>query len=402
LVNYFWRFKLTSAGKCLVGCGIIANIFTITLQTLDYLVLLPLFGIGFLAFCANCLHRPRLDIKGVLGEKTIAGHETNATITVTNKGRLPALDISVGFFKMPRSLVEVPCQMRVAVLPKGESATFSIGIKALKRGVYELAPVRAFSTFPLNLCRSGSRKKAMGSLLVQPSFTPAGGIDVPVSARYQPGGIALTSNLGESPEYVGNREYRPGDSVRRIDARAWARLCKPVVREYQEEYFCRIALVLDTFIPGKRRSKPEGFPQLEAGISLAATVTDALSRGEYILDIFAAGPELYCFRSGRHTAHFENVLEILACLDACRTNPFDVIAPALVDELQNMSTAIFVMLDWDEARQKLVRMASSVGCRCKVLIVRDEPTTLPVSPSEEADIQTYTTGQVNGGGFATL
>jgi hypothetical protein len=68
--------------------------------------------------------------------------------------------------------------------------------------------------------------------------------------------------------------------VRRIDFRSWARLGKPVVREYQEEYYCRIALILDTHVVPKKtwgsferwaegwyfpyEQGPEEFPELEA------------------------------------------------------------------------------------------------------------------------------------------
>ncbi|MDQ1256382.1 MAG: hypothetical protein QG656_978, partial [Candidatus Hydrogenedentes bacterium] len=157
----------------------------------------------------------------------------------------------------------------------------------------------------------------------------------------------------------------------------WGRLAKPVVREYQEEYNCRIALVLDTFVRGKRRPDPEGYPDLEAAVSLSASIADALARGEYIIDIFAAGPELYVFRAGRHTAHFENVLEILACVDACRENPFEVVTPALGDELANISTVLCVFLDWDASRETLVRTAVESGCSVKVFIVRDGATSAP-------------------------
>jgi len=221
-------------------------------------------------------------------------------------------------------------------------------------------------------------RREPGTLLVQPFFHPLEGIDVPVRPRYQPGGIALTSRVGESPEYIGNREYRPGDSVRHMDHRAWARLTKPAVREYQEEYYCRLALVLDTYVPGVRPQPRRGYPAFEAAVSLAASVADALANGEYIIDIFAAGPELYVFRAGRHTAHLENVMEILACVEACRSNPFEVVTPALYDELQQMSTVIAVLLDWDEDRKNLIRAAQEAGCQVKVLVVHDGPTTEPV------------------------
>jgi len=156
------------------------------------------------------------------------------------------------------------------------------------------------------------------------------------------------------------------------------------VREFQEEYYCRVALVLDTYVARNRWFRPRGgFQNLEAAVSLAASIADALSRGEYIIDIFAAGPELYVFRAGRHTAHLENVLEILACVDECRTNPFDKVAPALADELASISTVVCVLLDWDPSREALMRTAVEAGCSTKVLLVRDGPPSTDYGPAED-------------------
>jgi uncharacterized protein (DUF58 family) len=239
---------------------------------------------------------------------------------------------------------------------------------------------------------------------VLPCFPPLIDINVPVGRLYQPGGIVLTSNVGESLEYIGNREYRPGDPTRRIDFRSWARLAKPIVREYQEEYYCRLALVLDTHVAGGRRKGPEGFLELEAGISLAASVADVLAQGEYIIDIFAAGPELYVFRGGRHTGHLDNILEILACVEECRQSPFETIAPALVEELRSITAIVFVLLDWDEERERFVRTAVESGAGARVLIVRDEETTLPVEPAQDwaGRIRQLSPHEIRSGAIDTL
>ena len=155
-----------------------------------------------------------------------------------------------------------------------------------------------------------------------------------------------------------------------------------MVREYQEEYYCRVALVLDTFVPRRVRIGAEGDPGLEGAVSLSAAVGDALARDEYVIDLFAAGPELYVFRSGRHTSHFENVLEILAGLDACRENPFGRVAPALAEELNRISAVICVLLDWDETRETMVRAAAEAGCAVKIAIVRKGPTSRPLDSAE--------------------
>ena len=60
-----------------------------------------------------------------------------------------------------------------------------------------------------------------------------------------------------------------------------------------------------------------GFAQLEAAISLSASVADSLSQGEDIIDFFAAGPDLYVFRTGQRIGQFENLLELLACVEHC-------------------------------------------------------------------------------------
>ena len=86
-------------------------------------------------------------------------------------------------------------------------------------------------------------------MLVYPRYHTLDSLPLPIGRRYQPGGIPLASEVGDSLEFVGTREYREGDPPRKIDWRSYARLGRPVVKEYQEEYFSRIALVLDTYLP---------------------------------------------------------------------------------------------------------------------------------------------------------
>jgi len=151
------------------------------------------------------------------------------------------------------------------------------------------------------------------------------------------------------------------------------------VREFKEEYYCRVALVLDTFTGKAHPPSPDGFPDFEAAVSMTAAIADALSRTDYLIDLFAAGPELHVFRAGRHTAHFENILEILAGVGHTVDNPFERLAPALLEELRNISSVICVFLDWDESREHLVRAAAEAGSSTKVIIVRDGETSAPLN-----------------------
>lgn len=384
LVRYLWWRKLTRQGR-FVFLGLVVACL-MSLSSID----VPVFHLACVAIAlaimsvvAGFALRPRLHVSLHFPAKTTVGHEVSGHARLTNRSRLSARDLSASFGGLSASLRETSSEELITRLGRSETTDLTMRLRALRRGFYVLPRVLPFTTFPFDLWRTQARCDSHdGTLIVLPDFHPVSAIDVPGSARYQPGGIALTSNVGESPEYIGNRDYRAGDPLRRIDFRSWGRLAKPVVREYQEEYYCRIALVFDTFVPPERKEPPQGFADLEAAVSLSATVADALDREEYILDIFAAGPQLYILRSGRHTAPFESVLEILACVEACRANPFSTVTPALTDELGSISTVICVLLDWDASREGLARAATEAGCNVKIVVVRDGPTTEPLDGAQ--------------------
>ncbi|MFP4381174.1 MAG: DUF58 domain-containing protein [Candidatus Sumerlaeia bacterium] len=371
--RWFWYTKLTSQGRYVFPVCLLAVMLSGASLAVPVFQIAALISAFFLIdLVMGWLLRPRVRIEGRFPRKAVAGQPVHGSYILHNQRWLPLFQAGLGFFKLDRALRESPEQEYAPLLRSRQSAKVIVQLEPLRRGIYGLPPLRPYSVFPFNLIRSTG--KAVGkreTLLVLPHFHPIEGVDVPLGSRYQPGGIALTSHIGESPEYIGNREYRPGDAVRHIDHRAWGRLAKPVVREYMEEYYCRIALVMDTYVQAGKKLPPHGFENMEAAISISASIADAISRGEYIIDIFAAGPELYVFRTGRHTAHLDNVLEILACVEPCRENPFEEIAPALSRELGNISAMICVLLDWDRSRLKLAQSAIEAGCSVKIIVVSD-------------------------------
>ncbi len=399
-----WLYPFTRGGKVLIGGFSLAFLIgAVSVDVPMYQIFVALLTLILVTSTIGSVFRwGKVEITGGFPEQATAGQTITGQFTIRNVGRLPLYDLSAACFLLPSNWEVHKLPLMIPYLGRGETAVIPVSLTPLCRGPYQLPPVRVFTTFPFNLNRTQIGKCQGSQVIVLPRFHPITTIHLEVGNRYQPGGISLTSNIGESPEYIGNRDYQPGDSPRRIDFRSWARLARPVVKEYQEEYYCRIALVLDTYVPTRRRAPREGFPAFEAAVSLSASVADALARGEFIIDLFAAGPELHIFRAGRHTAHLENVLEILACVGRCRTNPFDTLGPALINELAQISTVVCVFLDWDEPRQQLVRAAQEAGCHVKVIIVRAGPTTLPTDQVDRLDVGLYTPQQVMAGKLEEL
>jgi len=373
-------FRVTPLGwLVLLAWGVTATMSASGLERPVYLIACAWTAPVVIALILGRLLLPRVAVTADFPDRAAAGQSIAIRCTLQNKRRWPALSLGTGIFQLPPEFDTAAAAADIDAIGPGETAHSTVQIVPRRRGIYSMPPVKAFSTFPLNLYRTPAGQSTTWPLLVLPSFHPLYQIDVPLGLRYQPGGISLTSNTGESPEYIGNRDYFDGDSIRHIDFRAWARLAKPAVREFKEEYYCRVALVLDTFTGKAHPPSPDGFPDFEAAVSMTAAIADALSRTDYLIDLFAAGPELHVFRAGRHTAHFENILEILAGVGHTVDNPFERLAPALLEELRNISSVICVFLDWDESREHLVRAAAEAGSSTKVIIVRDGETSAPLN-----------------------
>lgn len=397
-----WCDEVTIGGKFLIAALIASGFGTVTVQLPIYQILCAIVAMTLVSLLAGFVSLPLVNVSADLPSRVVAGETIAASVTVTNRSkRRPLFDVGVGLFDMPGGIEQFGRGHVLTMLGRGESAAVPIHFAAHRRGLYELPPFRAFTTFPFNLFRIGMPARGERHiLLVMPSFHPLEDVSVPSTMRYQPGGIALTSQVGESPEYIGNREYVPGEPVRRLDFRSWARLGRPVVREYQEEFYCRIALIVDTFVPPGLPQPPGGYEDLEAAISLTAAIADGLSNGEYLIDIFAAGDELHVFRSGRHLAHLENILEILACVEPSHQDAFDVVTSDIVHELDSISTAICVLLKWDRRRQKLVERILEAGCALKIILVCSPETIQHIDI--DAEVVTVTPEQVRSGGVSEL
>ena len=373
-----WLHKITPAGKIWLACmslGMLAGVITLTVPI--YKVFLIMFFVYAYCSIVSFLFRPRLKLSGEIPNQVSANQDIQVRFRIENLSRLPVYDFSVDLFSPPVSFTTTNSVEVVSSLSPGEEEICNLHFRPLKRGFYKNLDIRVYSLFPFNFTRYWTGVLLESPIIVLPDFNQIDTIELASSRKYQPGGVALTSHIGESPEYIGNREYRHGDQIKKIDFKSWARHAKPVVREFQEEYFNRIALILDTFIPSGKKRPPAGFPEFEAAISLAASIADNMSLGEFIVDIFAAGPELYHFKSGRHITHFNSILEILACLDETKTNPFDIIGPRLTDEISNISSTICIFLDWNSSREKMVRAILDSGSSVKIIIVRDSPTSEP-------------------------
>lgn len=365
-----FHVHLTESGRLLFWVVLLStSVSLFSFQVKAYIFWLSLLSACFCSIVLARLARRHLEISVHLPERVRHGQEFRVEFETKNRSRLSANDLRVRYLIPPQ--LNGGFEMRyLPSLAVGETHIFVQRLLPSQRGAYILSEVAQETCYPFGLWRDRKLHSIERALLVYPKYHPLREFDIPVGMKYQPGGLALTSYLGDSTEFLSTREFRLGDPLRHIHWRSWARLGKPIVKEYGEEYFCRLALIVDTVLPD--RADPD---ILEQSISLAAAITDYLSREEYVIDIFAAGPKLYYLQAGRSLAYLQNILDILACLEPTEHDDqtFEEMETALEEELEGISTTILLLTDWDERRARLLDLLLHRGTAVRgFLITNDE------------------------------
>lgn len=262
---------------------------------------------------------------------------------------------------------EAPCP---DLPPKG-SAEVMLEVTPLRRGVLRFDAVAVACPDTFGLFRTFVRVPQADALLILPKryFLPP--FALPGQLKYQHGGVALAASVGESEEFVSLRDYRPGDALRHIHWPSWAKTGRPIVKEFQDEFFTRHALVLDTFLPV---GASEVF---EEAVSVAASLACTVQAQESLLDLMFVGPEAYCFTMGRGVGHLEQMLEILASVQPCCDRQFSSLLQLVMRHAGDLSGCLCVFVDWDEPRQDFVQRLRELGVPLMVLVITEAGAPVP-------------------------
>jgi hypothetical protein len=277
-----------------------------------------------------------------------------------------------------KRMAAVP-EQPLARLAGGENLALSMQILPRKRGWLRFQGLAIGCPDLFGLFRSLAWIPANDSILILPKRYALPPLAMPGARKYQLGGIAMAASVGESDEFVALRDFRPGDPLRRIHWRSWAKSGKPIVKEYQDEYFVRHALILDTFCEHAYSD------MFEEAVAIAASFACALQTQDSLLDLLFAGPKAYCFTIGRGLAHTEQLLEILAAIEPCRDQPFARLHELAITHSPLVSGIVIILMSWDEARQRLVQQLHQLRIPLRVLMLQEPGANAPLDPGPLRD-----------------
>ncbi len=402
--------RFTTSGLGVLICLFIAAIVGIdTKRTMAYQIFTFLLSILIIAIIYSLRFRDRLSITRTLPRFGTVGVKLQYPITVhnrTNKQQI-GLKIRENFadprpswseFKVflrsyPRkhrfvSLSVMYYRWLKLVARRQGATTKTVNVSSIRprsttkvmvelepsyRGIVRLTGVTIARPDPFGLFNACQTSALPQSFLILPKRYQVPPIQLPGTRKAQSGSISLASSVGDSEEFVSLRDYRPGDPLRKIHWKSWAKTDKPIIREEQEQFFVRHALILDTFQQAKYSDI------LEEAVAVAASFGCDFQTQESLLDLMFVANEAYCFTSGRGLGTTEQMLEILAGVTPCNDKSFESLTSTVMNRVSMLSGCICVLIAWDEERKKLIQYLQALNIPTLVLIITDETSTLDES-----------------------
>ncbi|MBI2994918.1 MAG: DUF58 domain-containing protein [Gammaproteobacteria bacterium] len=413
-LSQWTRQRFTPAGLLILGCVIASGIFGVnTRQTLAYQIFALTAAMLVLSLLCCAWFRAGFRISRRLPEYGTVGEPLHYRVRIENRSRrhqrdlclidelhadFPAFeefraardpedrrrnwfDRSVGYPRLMGMLRNrrgaALAPLPVPDVPALDRAELDVNMTPIRRGYLRFEQARLARPDPLGLTRAIQTHASSDQLLVLPRLYRVPRLELGGHRRYQRGGVSLASTVGDSQEFISLRDYKPGDPLRAIHWRSFAKLGRPVVREFQDEFFVRQGLVLDTFLGGRSTQS------FEEAVSIAASFAASSRAQDSLLDLMFIGAQAYRFTAGRGVAYAQNMLEILACVAPCPGDDFARLDQLVMQNIAETSGLICVFLDWNEPRRNLMQRMTTLGVPACAFIVTADPAV--VSAVEAAD-----------------
>ena len=234
-----------------------------------------------------------------------------------------------------------------------------------RRGYLYFDKSRLAKVEPLGLFQSQKKYENKDKLLILPKLYETPRLNMQGKRTYQQGGINNASSTGDSQEFISLRDYRPGDPIKSIHWKSYAKTNQPVVKEYNDEFFIRHGLILDTYLDS-------GSDELfEDAVSIAASFMTAQKEQDALLDLMFIGNNTYRFTSGRGLGGTENILEVLACIEPVYQSNIKEMEIMIDEYINECSGLICIFLNMTEERKNFLETLSYYNIPVKTLLVSE-------------------------------
>ncbi len=257
----------------------------------------------------------RIRIERRLPPRSMAGDPVSVEIEFSNNRRLLSSWLaSVTDLIVSRDERVIGTVMFARVPPRQTRST-EYRLRPMRRGRYELGPLKVTTRFPFGLVERGALFGSRAQLLVYPRLghlTSAWRHEERMAAELVPQ-REMSQGVFDD-EFHGLREFRWGDNPRAIHWQTSARRNEIMVREFYQSRDQNLIVLLDL----STSAQPENAEQIESALSLAATVCVEHMRQSRDAKLYVAadGTEFFSWEGQARPSNIESMLDTLAVVEA--------------------------------------------------------------------------------------
>jgi uncharacterized protein (DUF58 family) len=285
--------------------------------------------------------------------RVLWGDSLPVSIEIWNRKRLPLAWVEADDTLRPGlPIVERPIEtgdradrlLNTWTLGSFERVSRRYHVVAARRGVFEFGPVRLSVSDLFGNEAAHEQREGRDLFLVRPRILPVR--ERFVRQRWD-GDLRARHGLLENPAlFAGVREYRAGDSLRRLHWKATARMGQPLSRRFEPARERDVMIALDILEGGARRFSTAGEDeQLESLCVIAGSIARSLERAGTSFGLAAAGfsgsirPFAYLAPS-EAVGQLGRILDLLARLSSVPSAEFEALLVALVRVLRPGTTIL--------------------------------------------------------------
>ncbi len=256
-----------------------------------------------------------IEVRRVFENHAFLSEQIPIKLIIKNRSILPILWIEI-HESLPTNLrAGISVKQVFSLGSKGEKE-IHYNLQAFKRGYYSVGPLMLITGDPLGLVEPSQIEVDADPLTIYPEIVPLESVGLPSRSPF---GILKHHNpVFEDPSrIIGKRDFKIGDSIRRIDWKSSAATGKLQVKLYEASIALDVALLLD--LQQESYHMGDFYDATELAITATASLAAWGKRNKQSIGLFTNGidpfnhnisPKPMLPRKG--AGHFVNILEVLA------------------------------------------------------------------------------------------
>lgn len=338
-------------------------------------------------FVIGWIFLPRLKIVRTLPLRVRCGIPFTIQYSVTNLRKIFAYDINIDPNLPTVDLYSTENTHFFSFPPQAET-TASLGMIAHRRGDFYIPQGIAESCFPFNIFKHCVLFSSGETLLVHPMTSRITGLFSSAGETIPFQSESTAPSPGESMDFFGCRPYRTGDTPRKINWRATARLNTPVVKEFQKQEVAQAAVILDNWQPASQTANillsrltvlTQDFKLtnriFEAAVSMTASVVEMLAQRGFSVKTLAIGDGIHHIPKQRVQKTVG--MEVLDKLALARTSVHDPFSSsgieAITAAVSETGMVFLILMRYDDAVSSLLDVFESSHIPVVTILVTDGP-----------------------------